>query len=247
MMYDSSGDLIVGQVVNLLRNFIADARSQVPEIQPQPYPDPAAISFPGIEDEDVSQPIAQRRARRVIRLPPRFRDDMPQPLAALPSQPATLTVNTPPSSMSESPALAPELPLPSTTTSSPRQHARRLDSMRNAFQVFRRYYAVDFPSHDPDEGLPLASFSDIAERTSNKMPYSPYPNKSSFLLGDWFWSKETQKSIKDFNALFQVLEDPDFSVNDIKNTRWNLIHNQLGSSDLDDVTLHGQVIWMLGG
>lgn len=236
MMGDSSGDLIVSQTVDLSRSFLADARPQVPEIQPQPCPDPAAIPSARTEDEDTSQPIAQRRARRIIRLPPRFRDDMPQPLTALPSQPATsiTNLNAPPSSTSEHPALAPELPLPAATTSSPGQRARRLDSMRNAFQIFRRYYAVNFPLHDPDEGLPLAYFSDIAEQTSNEMVYSPYPNKSSFMLGDWFWSRGTQKSIEDFNALLQVLKSPGFSVDDIKNTQWNLIHNQLGSSDLDE-------------
>ena len=60
MMGDSSRDLIVSQVVDLLRNSLADARSQVPETQPQPCPDPATIPSAGIEDEDTSQPIAQR-------------------------------------------------------------------------------------------------------------------------------------------------------------------------------------------
>ena len=205
---------------------LAEARLQVPEIEPQSGPDLAA---PG-GDEDTSLPIAQRRTRRITRLPLRFHDDMPQPLTALPLHPASsLNSNAPPSNVFESPALTPEPPLPMAMPS-PGQRSRRLDSMPNAFQVFRRYYAVDFPSHDPDEGLPLAYFSDIARQTSNKTSYSPYPNKSSFLLGEWFWHKGIQKSIKDFNALLQVLKDPDFSVDDIENTQWNLIHNQLGSS-----------------
>lgn len=82
--------------------------------------------------------------------------------------------------------------------------------------------------HDPDEGLPLLHFSDISQQTT---PYSPYPNKSSFLLGEWFWQNGAQKSVKDFNALLHVLKDPDFSLDDIQETQWNSLNKQLGNSN----------------
>ena len=64
--------------------------------------------------------------------------------------------------------------------------------------------------------------------------YYPYDNKSSFLLGEWFWKEGAQKSVKDFNALLEVLRDPDFSLDEIKLTRWNSIHKQLGGSSDED-------------
>ena len=163
-------------------------------------------------------PIAQRRSRRTIRLPPRFRQDVPQPLASLPPQQLGLSADansTPASSALADPAQPGKSPL---------------DSLHNIFHVFRRYHALEFPSHDPDEGLPLAHFSDI-----DTPLYAPYPNKSSFLLGEWFWREGAQKSLKDFNALLQVLKDPDFSVEDIKDTRWRFLHKQLGDPDEDKV------------
>jgi Plavaka transposase len=178
-------------------------------------------SLPLADRED--EPIATRRTRRVIRLPPRFRDDRPQPLTALPS-------------LAEIPSIAPprtstasELPHPG--ASAPKLKQFRLDSPKNTFQVFRRYYAADFPSHDPDEGLPSTYFSDVTQPGSSL--YAPYPNGSSFLLGEWFWKDGGQKSLKDFNDLLRVLGHPDFSLDDIQHTRWNFINRQLGSLEED--------------
>lgn len=71
-----------------------------------------------------------------------------------------------------------------------------------------------------------------------KDAYLLYPNKSSFLLGDWFWNGGLQKSQKSFNELLKILGDPEFRQEDILATRWNLINRQLGSSAQDAV---GQV------
>lgn len=161
-------------------------------------------------------PIAQRRSRRTTRLPLRFRQDIPQPLASLPPQQLSSSADTNTTSVSSTLA-DPALPVKSP-----------LDSPHNIFGVFRRYHALNFPSHDPDEGLSLACFSDI-----NTSSYAPYPNKSSFLLGEWFWMEGAHKSLKDFNNLLQVLKDPDFSVEDIKDTQWRLLHRQLGDPDVD--------------
>jgi hypothetical protein len=185
---------------------------------------PASSHLPGMGDEDQGAlPIAQRRSRLTIRLPPRIRQDIPQPLASLPPQQQSSPADTDTTSISS--ALLPaELQLPAASSSRTGMH--KLDSPHNKFQVFRRYHALDFPSHDPDEGLPLAKFSDI-----DRDPYAPYPNKSSFLLGEWFWREGAQKSLEDFNALLQVLKDPDFSAEDIKDTQWRFLHKELGDPD----------------
>ena len=193
-----------------------------PETTPQETLETATSSLhppeTGGQDQEVL-PLAQRRTRRTIRLPHRFRDDIPQPLASLPPQQPTLPEDvdaTLAGTIEEEPSVS-------------RPRMRPLDSPHNVFQIFRRYNAVKFPSHDPDEGLPLAQFSNI--QTTDTSFYSPYPNKSSFLLGEWFWRDGAQKSVKDFNALLQVLKDPEFSLDDIQGTRWPSLNKRLGGSD----------------
>jgi len=63
------------------------------------------------------------------------------------------------------------------------------------------------------------------------LPYSPYSNKSSFLLGEWFWKGGVQKSANDFNALLQDLKDPDFSLDNVQETQWHALNKRLGDSD----------------
>ena len=41
--------------------------------------------------------------------------------------------------------------------------------------------------------------------------FSPYPNQSSFLLGDWYWNGGVQKSQKCFSDLIDIIVDPKFS------------------------------------
>jgi hypothetical protein len=67
--------------------------------------------------------------------------------------------------------------------------------------------------------------------------FHPYPNKLSFLLGDWFWNRGIQKSQKNFKELLQIISDAEFQSKEICATRWNLINNQLGSST-DNVGVH---------
>jgi hypothetical protein len=56
----------------------------------------------------------------------------------------------------------------------------------------------------------------------------PYPNKSSFLLGSWYWGDKSQKSRQDFADLVKIITDKDFSASDIGKTSWNSINKALG-------------------
>ena len=127
-------------------------------------------------------------------------------------------------------------PEPSNGTVTTSQPARRriLLSKKNRFHVFRRYNAVDFPSHDPDVGLPPTYFSDIAKKTMELSSYAPFPNKSSFQLGEWFWKEGSQKSVEAFNDLIQILRDPDFLLEDVRSTQWKHVHKQLGGLEEND-------------
>lgn len=61
-------------------------------------------------------------------------------------------------------------------------------------------------------------------------PYEPFPNLSSFELGEWFYGQGPQKSLKDFKALIEVLTGPDFSLDDVRGTKWTRVFQDLGKN-----------------
>lgn len=69
---------------------------------------------------------------------------------------------------------------------------------------------------------------------SSALPYSPYPNKSSFALGDWYWNHGAQKTRKSFKELLDIVGATDFRLEDIRNTQWGTIDRVLGLNDFDD-------------
>jgi hypothetical protein len=88
-----------------------------------------------------------------------------------------------------------------------------LKSTRNAFGLFRQYHATHFPERDPDENLTLEDLMDTNTGTSPEppiYPYHPYPNRSSFLLGEWYRNNGTKKSQSGFKNLIEVVGDPAF-------------------------------------
>lgn len=61
--------------------------------------------------------------------------------------------------------------------------------------------------------------------------YSPYPNKSAWMLGSWFHAR-VQKSQDDFRALLKILCSPDFVPADIVGVAWDRINKELASGDV---------------
>ena len=105
---------------------------------------------------------------------------------------------------------------------------------RNAFGLSRRYTTVEVPEHDPKENVTLADLSDIsaaAPKSQIPKPFYPYPNQSSFLLGDWFRNGGIQKSQESFKDLLTIITNPEFSPTDVQNTRWDHINYKLGSDE----------------
>lgn len=64
--------------------------------------------------------------------------------------------------------------------------------------------------------------------------YFPYPNKNSFLLGDWYWSEGVQKSQQSFKDLLDIVGNPSFESSDVRNTKWTTIDTLLGSNEIDE-------------
>jgi hypothetical protein len=61
--------------------------------------------------------------------------------------------------------------------------------------------------------------------------FDPYPNQSSFRLGDWYWNHGAQKSRESFKELTRIIGDPEFAPDDIRKTNWSDIDAKLAASN----------------
>jgi Plavaka transposase len=187
--------------------------------------------------EDLDQPVAERRTRRLNRrLPTRYRDIAPEPPAPLP----------PLSSQPERPEAD------SATSHSPAHQCsvqaqvwpvrRILKSLGNIFGLYRQYYAIRFPDHDPAENITPSDLTDTSPTLSSGPPariYYPYPNQSSFLLGEWYWNDGERKSQSSFQNLLNTVGHPAFRPEDVAGKNWRAIDAQLSGghskvSNLED-------------
>jgi Plavaka transposase len=181
--------------------------------------------------------LAERRTRRQIRIPKRYLDTTPQPPAALPPLGVSSELTEVSSSAQTGVFLSNRNDAASSRSSD--DILQVLLSPCNAFGLFRQYYATCFPLHDPEELNTLNALSDIPDRNSSEsmsfsvdtLNVSPYPNHSSFALGEWYWSDGVQKSKKSFKNLINILTDPNFRPHDLVDTKWDLIDHQLGSDN----------------
>ncbi|KAF9458454.1 hypothetical protein BDZ94DRAFT_1313287 [Collybia nuda] len=178
---------------------------------PEPQPDNSHIA------------LAVRRKWRKTQLPKRFRDNLPKAAPSLPPVPSALVHN--------SMILEAE--------NQPTNPCRISTSCQNPFGLFCQYLAVDFPSFDPEAELKADDLSDFTKNNSaeqllhaasNLEAYGPYPNGSSFALGEWFWNSNVQKSKEDFRHLVGIITDPAFKKEDILDTQWDRIDQLLGDS-----------------
>ncbi|KAG5634801.1 hypothetical protein H0H81_000723, partial [Sphagnurus paluster] len=103
-------------------------------------------------------------------------------------------------------------------------------SIKNSFGLYQRFITgIPPPSEDPEENLDIRDLRDAAPPRSMQEPFFPYPNKSSFHLGEWYWNNGHQKSLANFQALVMIIRDPTFKAADITKTRWSEINNILGT------------------
>lgn len=177
------------------------------------------------QDDFIS--LAKRRPRRQnCRMPLRYRNEQPM---SLPNLPPTL--------------LPPTVPIANTTQNHhivPHQaqlydSRQLLTTLCNTFGLFRQYHAVLFPSHDPDAEVQPSDMSDLeSDNDSNKSNssseffFQPYPNKNTFLLGEWYWNGGVQKTKEGFKKLIDIICDQSFDPADIRDVHWDSVNNQLG-------------------
>ena len=144
----------------------------------------------------TSRSLAERRPRRQnILLPKRYRDIMPQPAPSLPPpglgspSPSLLSITAPEADTSSTPdAHADTFPLPSRVR-------RIIRTPRNIFGIVRQYFTAQVPTVDPEEHVTLEDMlppsgvnQPLSGNTSSCSKWWPFPNKNSFLLGNWHWN-----------------------------------------------------------
>jgi hypothetical protein len=114
---------------------------------------------------------------------------------------------------------------------------------RNVFGLVCQFFSSTPPSHDPEEVITLQDISVIPASTPAELSVPPeprdislypYPNKSSFELGHWYWNGGVQKSHQSFKELIDIVGCLDFDPDDVRNTHWDKINSQLGTSAEDE-------------
>lgn len=110
---------------------------------------------------------------------------------------------------------------------------------RDSFGLSRSYKGV--PSSIPDDPGALSYISGYSHPKPHKETrtveeiVSPYPNLSSFLFDHHFWTTSTCKSRNDRDALQALLSHLDFQPDDIKDTKFRQIEEELrGRSSRDN-------------
>jgi hypothetical protein len=178
---------------------------------------------PAMGYEDQDQSLAERRSRREHhQLPKRYRDIVPEPPAALP--PSSQVV-------AERAQVERDASRPSQQPPTHLSRVRKVfQSGRNRFGLFRKYYAPRFPDHDPAENIRPSDLMDSSPDISSAVPvnnYDPYPNQSSFLLGEWYWNDGEKKSQSSFQNLLKIVGHPDFRPEDVAGKNWRIIDAHL--------------------
>jgi len=192
------------------------------------------------ESDDSHLSLVERRPwmhRLNRRLLLRFRDALPRPPPALPPTYATQSTpcgDTPAQLSATNQSTAPS----SAIFSAGRRLCKLFTTPRNLFGLSRKYFAESPPSHDPEEDVSLEDLSDIPEPVlpddSSPHQFYPYPNISSFMLGDWFWNGSVQKSQADFKDLVDIIGDSNFDPADVQCTNWDSINKQLADDNIGD-------------
>lgn len=111
----------------------------------------------------------------------------------------------------------------------------------NIFRLSRKYIGKEAPDHDPEDFLVLDDLIETGEADAiaqsaletDTSSFYPYPNKSSFLLGDWYWCDGIQKSQESFKNLVDIIGNPDFSPADVRDTNWVGVNKTLGGNEFD--------------
>jgi len=112
----------------------------------------------------------------------------------------------------------------------PCQASQIIKSVHNTFGLCQQYCATQFPDHDPGKHIISNDLIDTLlniPSTPLAKNYSPYPNQSSFLLGEWYWNDGEKKSQSSFQNLLKIVGHLDLCLEDVARQLWSCIDFQL--------------------
>ena len=95
----------------------------------------------------------------------------------------------------------------------------------NSYGLFRVYNHDTLPVNDPEDASGSVDHINI---NLDANLFHPYPNKSSLLLGDWYWNQGAMKSRKGFRNLLKIVGSSEFSSEDVRDTEWTKVDRELG-------------------
>ncbi|RXW16502.1 hypothetical protein EST38_g9352 [Candolleomyces aberdarensis] len=117
-----------------------------------------------------------------------------------------------------------------------------IEGPANTFHLRRRYYSTSLPTHDPEGWINLDDLYDSTnhantpEEASHNPPsivppalMGPFPNLSSFELGEWYIDSGPDLSIAKLQKLVQLAHTPGFAE-DIAKANWPRIFDVLGDN-----------------
>ncbi|KAG2054377.1 hypothetical protein BDR06DRAFT_982438 [Suillus hirtellus] len=146
----------------------------------------------------------------------------------------------PPSIPSGYAALAPELDahantMDSSTSTRASSQAPPFHTARNVFGLVHQFFSFTPPLLMTQKNRSHSKISvPFWPWPQLNISFSPYPNRSSFELGHWYWHGGMQKSQHSFKELIDIIGDPDFNPDDIQSMPWGRINSQLGVTVYND-------------
>ncbi|KAJ3512913.1 hypothetical protein NMY22_g15195 [Coprinellus aureogranulatus] len=121
-------------------------------------------------------------------------------------------------------------------------------TQKNEFGLWKRYWTVERRPHDPESHISQVDVLDshpVGEeldpqvhsrqkgRRADNNRFYPFPNLSSYLLGQWFWNDQG-KSRESLQQLVEIITSEGFQPLDLLYANWNKIQTSLTSSEFED-------------
>lgn len=117
----------------------------------------------------------------------------------------------------------------------------------NQFGLYKKFWTLESRPHDPDSFITSEDLREEEEEEedeaardagttdiSNVNILHPFPNWSSFHIGEWFWDDSQEKGRESFKKLISILTSEDFSTQEIRAANWDKINQSLAASQFDD-------------
>ncbi|KAJ3531696.1 hypothetical protein NMY22_g8044 [Coprinellus aureogranulatus] len=120
-------------------------------------------------------------------------------------------------------------------------------TMMNEFGLTKHYWTLEPRPHDPDAHITRSDIMDhdpvdesdsrTGERPTGEPRidnrYYPFPNFSSYLIGQWFWTDQ-EKGRKSLQQLVAIITSDGFRPEELLLANWDGIQASLGSSEFED-------------